>query len=188
VECHQRIRRCQARRKMLLGARQHTRERINHDVADAVNPGGVNPFAKQVLIAVGGGRKEPVGKLIGEHAVDLFRHAAVARAQAGFDVAPRVHPAWSRLELRRPLSSRRHRRARDTPCDRAKQVQRRASLRQFAARGYANQLPGCSRVRAFRVAERRRPRRQRRSAARYEQASVRFRNVGPARAAREPLS
>ena len=72
---------------MLLSAGQKTDESIDHHIADAVNLGGVDALANEIFIAVGRGREQQVGKLVGEQPIDFFGHAAVTGAQAGFDVA-----------------------------------------------------------------------------------------------------
>jgi hypothetical protein len=71
----------------MLGAGQKTDESINHYVADAVNLRGVDAFANKIFIAVGRGSEQQVGELVGEQTINFFGHAAVAGAQAGFDVA-----------------------------------------------------------------------------------------------------
>ena len=69
------------------GVRQHADQRVDHDVADQVNAAGGNAFARKVPVSVFGGSEQQIGDLIGEHAIDLLRHAAVQRAQSGFHVS-----------------------------------------------------------------------------------------------------
>ena len=45
------------------------------------------PFAGKIGVAIGRGREEQVGKLVGDQPVDLLGHGAVERAQPGFHVA-----------------------------------------------------------------------------------------------------
>ncbi len=61
-------------------------QRVDHDVADDVDAPRENALAQEVLATGGLGHEQPVGDRVGQHAVDLFGHAAVARAQARFDV------------------------------------------------------------------------------------------------------
>ena len=51
-----------------------------------MNLGGVDAFAQQILVAIGRWRKQQIGKLVGQQAIDFFGHGAIARAQSGLDV------------------------------------------------------------------------------------------------------
>src|SRR5271166_6567596 len=62
-------------------------EGVDHDVADEVNLFAIDAFAEEILVTVGRWREEQIGELVGEQAVDFFRHGAVAGAQSGLDVA-----------------------------------------------------------------------------------------------------
>ncbi len=46
----------------------------------------VDALAHKILVAIGRGREQQIGQLIGQQAVDFFRHAAVTRAQTGLNV------------------------------------------------------------------------------------------------------
>ena len=62
---------------------------IDHDVADEADTCGVDPFADQVGLGAALCRVEAVGDLIGQDAVDFFRHLAVVAAQPGLDMGGR---------------------------------------------------------------------------------------------------
>ena len=61
-------------------------QRVDHHVADKANAFRRYPFAGKVRRRAGFGRIEHVRNLIGENAIDLFRHAAVEASQPGFDM------------------------------------------------------------------------------------------------------
>lgn len=64
-------------------------QRIDHHIADEGDACSVHAFALQVGRRAALGRIQPVGDLVGEHAVDLFRHPPVIAAQPGLDVHDR---------------------------------------------------------------------------------------------------
>src|SRR5262249_18781510 len=66
---------------------QQMHECVYHDITYQVDLFGCYTFAQQVGIAIGGGRKEQVGQLVGKQPVDLFWHRAVKGTQSGFHVA-----------------------------------------------------------------------------------------------------
>jgi hypothetical protein len=72
---------------MFWSARQQSDQRIDHYVADKMNPGGIDSLAEQIVVPVEGRSKEKIGELIREQAIDFFGHGAVAGAQPGFDMA-----------------------------------------------------------------------------------------------------
>ncbi len=61
-------------------------QRVDHDVADAVDALLGDALAPQVLVAVGRGGQQDLGESIGDHAVDLFGHGPVEAPQSGLDV------------------------------------------------------------------------------------------------------
>ena len=72
---------------------------VDDRVAGDVDPGGVDALADQRVAGLGCGRKQPIGKVIREHAVHLFGHAAVIRAEARLDVTD-LDPALVRRQRR----------------------------------------------------------------------------------------
>src|SRR5690606_10735048 len=68
------------------GAFQVVAQGVDHDVADELDACRIDAFAHQVVAALALGEEQQVGHLVGQDAVDLFRHVAVIAAQAGFDV------------------------------------------------------------------------------------------------------
>ena len=62
--------------------------RVVHHVADVVDAGG-DPLAGEIGDRGLGRAQQERAQMIGQHAVDLFRHAAVERAQAGFEMGDR---------------------------------------------------------------------------------------------------
>ena len=70
----------------LFCAFQIAQQRIDHDVADHANRLRRNAFGQQILISVTRRREQEIRDLIGEHAIDFFRHSSIAAAQTGFDV------------------------------------------------------------------------------------------------------
>jgi hypothetical protein len=86
-------------------------QRVDHHVAGEAHAFRIgDAFAQQVGQRAALGGVEAVGDLVGEHAVDLFGHAAVVAAQAGLDVHHR-HPfftatsAQASVELTSPTTS-----------------------------------------------------------------------------------
>src|SRR5258708_24674251 len=61
-------------------------QRVNHCVADEVNPACRNTFGTQIPYPTLLGYKEQVRNLIGEDAIDFLRHRAIKRSQSGFDM------------------------------------------------------------------------------------------------------
>jgi hypothetical protein len=61
-------------------------QRVDHHIADEVDPLPGDPFRLQVLIGGPLGGEEKIRELIGEDAVDLFRHGAVVTAETGLHV------------------------------------------------------------------------------------------------------
>ena len=66
--------------------RQKSYEGVDHDVAHEGDLLGGQALAQEVGVGVGGRREQQVGDVVGHHAVDLFGHGAVERAQAGLEV------------------------------------------------------------------------------------------------------
>ena len=66
--------------------RQEPLQRVDHRVADEVDPGGVDALARQVLAGAALRGEQQVRELIGEQPVELLGHAAVAAAQTGLHV------------------------------------------------------------------------------------------------------
>ena len=77
--------------------RPHHLERVDHDVADALDLLRGDPFPQQVLVPVRRRRPEDVGDRVGDDAVDLLGHGAVERAQPRLQVR-RLHPQLHRRE------------------------------------------------------------------------------------------
>src|SRR5579872_1956968 len=72
--------------KVRVGLRKKAQESVDHHVAHEVNLRMVDAFAEQILVAVRGRSEEQVRKLIGDEAIDLLGHGAVAGAEPGLDV------------------------------------------------------------------------------------------------------
>lgn len=64
------------------GEREDVSERVVHDVADDVDAAG-DALGGEIGGGLGGGAVETGGKVVGDDAIDLLGHAAVAAAQAG---------------------------------------------------------------------------------------------------------
>ena len=91
VQCDQRIRSIEDAivAPHAPGFREELDQRIDHDVADAVDLFCIDAFAQEIAIPVVGGREEKVGQLIRHQAIDFLGHRAIARSKAGFDVGDR---------------------------------------------------------------------------------------------------
>jgi hypothetical protein len=61
-------------------------QRVHHHVADPEHPPGLDALGGQVVVGVRRRGEQPVRQRVGEDAVDLLRHAPVARAQPGLQV------------------------------------------------------------------------------------------------------
>ena len=72
-----------------LDLRTHHLERVDHDVADAVDLVRGHPFAREVFVRVRGRRPEDVTDRVGHQSVDFLGHAAVAAAEPGLQVHDR---------------------------------------------------------------------------------------------------
>ena len=70
----------------LAGDRAVFHQRVDHHVADEVDFLGRDAFGAQIVGGVALGGEQVVGNLVGQDAVDFFRHAAVAAAKAGLDM------------------------------------------------------------------------------------------------------
>ena len=70
----------------LAGDRAVLHQRVDHHVADEVDLLGRDAFGAQIVGGVALGGEQIVGNLVGQDAVDFFRHAAVAAAKAGLDM------------------------------------------------------------------------------------------------------
>src|SRR5882672_3039831 len=64
-------------------------ERVDHDVADAVDLVCRDALGQQVGVCIPGGRPQKIADRIGYEAIDLLGHAPVAAAQAGLQVHDR---------------------------------------------------------------------------------------------------
>ena len=69
-----------------FGKRQKSGQRIDHDIADAMDFRGIDSLIQQVLVRICGRRKEKTRELVGYQTVDLFGHAAVAGAKTSFNM------------------------------------------------------------------------------------------------------
>ena len=58
----------------LAGDRAVFHERVDHHVADEMDFGGVDAFGAQIVGGVALGGEQVVGNLVGQDAVDFFRH------------------------------------------------------------------------------------------------------------------
>ena len=76
-------------RGAVAGAALAAPQRVDHRVADVVDAPGADALGLEVGLALRAVREEQVGELVGEDAVDLLRHAPVARSQARLDVRDR---------------------------------------------------------------------------------------------------
>ncbi len=74
---------------MCLGLRKKADERIDHHIADEMNPRPRDSFVEQVPIAIIGWSEEEIRQAIGEHPVDFLWHSTVAGAESGLDMADR---------------------------------------------------------------------------------------------------
>jgi hypothetical protein len=61
-------------------------QRVDHHVADEEHLVFSDAFAAEVLHPRRLGHEQQIRNLVGQHAVDLFRHIAIEAAQAGFDM------------------------------------------------------------------------------------------------------
>jgi hypothetical protein len=61
-------------------------QRVDHRVADQVDPLGRDALGVQVVDGLGAVHEEAVGEMVGDDAVQLLGHRAVEAAQAGLDV------------------------------------------------------------------------------------------------------
>lgn len=59
---------------------------VDHDVPHEMDLFPANPFAEQIGVTIGGGRKKQIGQLIGEEAIDLLGHGPIKRSEAGLDM------------------------------------------------------------------------------------------------------
>jgi hypothetical protein len=66
---------------------------IDHHVADKTDAVGRYPFTSEVVGSASLSGVEKVGNLIGQDAIDFFRHGTVIAAQASLDVYDRVCPS-----------------------------------------------------------------------------------------------
>ncbi len=69
-----------------VGGGEQAHQRIDHDIADAMNFLRRDAFASQVLVGVFRGREEKIRQTVGDDAIHFLGHSAVEGAQAGFDV------------------------------------------------------------------------------------------------------
>ena len=60
---------------------------VNHGVADEVDLVVRDPFLAKVFDSALFGDKQQVGQMVGDDAVDLFRHAAIEGTKTRFDVS-----------------------------------------------------------------------------------------------------
>ena len=67
--------------------KEESKKRVDHDVADEVNPLAGHTFLFKVRIAVLGGCKQNVRDTIRYDSIDLLRHRPIERSKAGFHVA-----------------------------------------------------------------------------------------------------
>src|SRR6266446_9427724 len=72
---------------LTLRGGQKLHQRINHHVANAEDPYGVNSLFLKIEVSILGRRKQHIGKLIGDQPVDFLWHSAIEGAQSGFDVS-----------------------------------------------------------------------------------------------------
>ena len=79
-------------------------ERIDHHVADEMNPLVRNALAPQVLAATRLADEQPLADRVGHNAVDLFGHRAVEASQARLDMGHRDAQLHARPARRRPWS------------------------------------------------------------------------------------
>ena len=74
-------------------------QRIDHHVADEVDPVAGNPFPREILVGRGFRGEEEIGHRIGEEPVDLLRHGPIEAAE------PRLHVSEPDPQLCRGESS-----------------------------------------------------------------------------------
>src|SRR5471032_2532202 len=72
-------------------------QRVDHDIADELDAALVDAFLEQIGLSVGLGGEEQIGQLVGQHAVNFLRHAAVAAAQPGLNM-DHGHAALARYQ------------------------------------------------------------------------------------------
>ena len=77
------------RRAGCLDPLPHRDQRVDHRVADVVDPGRRAAFGEQVVARLGRVDEQELGELVGDDAVDLLGHRPVERAQARLDVSDR---------------------------------------------------------------------------------------------------
>ena len=61
-------------------------EGVDHDIADETDTFGIDAFAHQIGFGAALSRVEQVRHLIGQDAVDFFRHLAIVAAQSRLDM------------------------------------------------------------------------------------------------------
>ena len=136
----------------------------------------------QVVDRRGCRRESPMGQVVADDPIDLLRHAAVERAQAGLDVGTR------HCQLGRHQRTCQCRIGIAVDEDRVRPRPRRRSARggsaspRSAPRASRRRRPGCDPAPEVRVRRRSRRPGPRRSAAPYPRGSRRAANAGPATA------
>src|SRR5215469_11566541 len=73
----------------VLSFLQETDQRVDHHVAYQMNLLSCDAFPGEVLIPVLGWSEEQIRNLIGQKAIDLFRHSAIERAQTSLYMSHR---------------------------------------------------------------------------------------------------